>query len=128
MFPYCERPYAFYHAVNFLSRRKIERSLLFRKAGNLEVQGSYMLEAARPRRKLCHILSNVQKDFHDKRKIYTSPFDRMKSKILLLLCFFETCFAGPDEKRLIETLLHDYNPIERPVANEWETVPLKFGI
>ena len=48
--------------------------------------------------------------------------------MLLLTLLLHTCLGGPDEKRLIETLLHDYNPIERPVANESDTVPLKFGI
>ena len=48
--------------------------------------------------------------------------------IFLLFVLFPAAMAGPDEKRLIETLLHDYNPIERPVANESDTVPLKFGI
>ena len=52
----------------------------------------------------------------------------MKSKLLFLSFVFGTCVAGPDEKRLIETLLRGYNPIERPVANESDTVPLQFGI
>ena len=60
---------------------------------------------------------------------YLFPFYSSRDwMIFLLFVLFPAAMAGPDEKRLIETLLHDYNPIERPVANESDTVPLKFGI
>ena len=38
--------------------------------------------------------------------------------------------AGASEKRLIQNLLTDsnYNPLERPVASENDSVPLEFGI
>ena len=51
-----------------------------------------------------------------------------ETTIFICFVFFPPNMAGPDEKRLIETLLHKYNPMERPVANESDTVPLYFGI
>ena len=36
--------------------------------------------------------------------------------------------AGDHEKRLYDTLLHDYNELVRPVENESEPVKVKLGI
>ncbi|KAA0203360.1 hypothetical protein HAZT_HAZT006675 [Hyalella azteca] len=36
--------------------------------------------------------------------------------------------AGQHERRLLSDLLGNYNPLERPVANESEPVQVSFGI
>ena len=36
--------------------------------------------------------------------------------------------AGPQERRLINDLMANYNKLERPVANESEAVVLTFGL
>ena len=47
----------------------------------------------------------------------------------LLLLAVTQAQAGPSEKRLIDFLLNSgYNPLERPVADQIDSVPLQFGI
>ena len=36
--------------------------------------------------------------------------------------------SGPHERRLINDLLMDYQPLERPVFNETDPLNLKFGL
>lgn len=49
--------------------------------------------------------------------------------LLLLLLAITQAQAGPSEKRLIDFLLNSgYNPLERPVADQIDSVPLQFGI
>ena len=36
--------------------------------------------------------------------------------------------AGPNERRLLNDLMANYNKHERPVANESDAVVLKFGL
>ncbi|XP_018022912.1 acetylcholine receptor subunit alpha-type acr-16 [Hyalella azteca] len=47
---------------------------------------------------------------------------------LLLACLPTGANAGQHERRLLSDLLGNYNPLERPVANESEPVQVSFGI
>ncbi len=37
-------------------------------------------------------------------------------------------WSGPNERRLINDLMGNYNNLERPVANESEALVLSFGL
>ncbi|XP_037932783.1 uncharacterized protein LOC119667551 [Teleopsis dalmanni] len=45
-----------------------------------------------------------------------------------LLITLPVCFAGPHEKRLLHSLLDNYNSLERPVVNESDPLQLSFGL
>ncbi|XP_055641298.1 neuronal acetylcholine receptor subunit alpha-7 isoform X4 [Toxorhynchites rutilus septentrionalis] len=51
---------------------------------------------------------------------------------LIVLCLLVICIRdslqGPHEKRLLNNLLQSYNTLERPVANESESLEVKFGL
>lgn len=51
---------------------------------------------------------------------------------LIVLCLLVICIRdslqGPHEKRLLNNLLATYNTLERPVANESESLEVKFGL
>ncbi|XP_014667766.1 PREDICTED: neuronal acetylcholine receptor subunit alpha-7-like [Priapulus caudatus] len=47
--------------------------------------------------------------------------------LMLLLLSKDTC-QSPHARRLLRTLLADYEPLERPVANESDTVVVNFGL
>ncbi|XP_058446829.1 neuronal acetylcholine receptor subunit alpha-7 isoform X2 [Malaya genurostris] len=51
---------------------------------------------------------------------------------LIVLCLLVICIRdslqGPHEKRLLNHLLATYNTLERPVANESESLEVKFGL
>ena len=38
------------------------------------------------------------------------------------------CWAGPDERRLLQHLMENYQKFERPVENESQSVRLQFGL
>jgi len=50
------------------------------------------------------------------------------SKVTRFVCCVPGSVQGPNEKRLLEDLLDDYNVLERPVANESEPLEIKFGL
>ena len=37
-------------------------------------------------------------------------------------------YASPDERRLLNDLLLDYNPLARPIINDSDPVKVKFGV
>ena len=45
-----------------------------------------------------------------------------------ILLFFVGVQSGPNERRLINDLMLDYQNLERPVFNESEALNLKFGL
>ncbi|XP_021700030.1 neuronal acetylcholine receptor subunit alpha-7 isoform X2 [Aedes aegypti] len=51
---------------------------------------------------------------------------------LIVLCLLVICIRdslqGPHEKNLLNKLLNTYNTLERPVANESESLEVKFGL
>ncbi|XP_076237556.1 nicotinic acetylcholine receptor alpha6 [Calliopsis andreniformis] len=48
--------------------------------------------------------------------------------VLLLTVLPQESLCGPDERRLLNELLSSYNTLERPVANDNETLEVKFGV
>ncbi|XP_065094187.1 neuronal acetylcholine receptor subunit alpha-7-like [Ochlerotatus camptorhynchus] len=49
-------------------------------------------------------------------------------KLYFLLFLITDSLQGPHEKRLLNNLLNTYNTLERPVANESESLEVKFGL
>lgn len=48
---------------------------------------------------------------------------------ILLLCYLsESVSGGPNERRLLNDLMANYNNLERPVANESEPLIISFGV
>ncbi|UXI16395.1 hypothetical protein NH340_JMT02338 [Sarcoptes scabiei] len=50
------------------------------------------------------------------------------STLIMIACFIATISAGLNERHLINHLLADYNPLERPVENENDTLNVILGI
>ncbi|XP_061616674.1 neuronal acetylcholine receptor subunit alpha-7-like isoform X3 [Phyllopteryx taeniolatus] len=48
--------------------------------------------------------------------------------LLVSACTVQVSFQGPDERRLLENLLRDYNSLERPVFNESQVLDVEVGI
>ena len=63
---------------------------------------------------------------------YCEKSTRMPDMAFMFLMFYSFVsyiFAvPPDEQRLLEKLLHNYNPASRPVFNASKVVTVKFGI
>ena len=49
-------------------------------------------------------------------------------RLFLLLCLTSCSFSGPNFRRLINDLLKDYEPYERPVINESDAVDVSYGL
>lgn len=54
--------------------------------------------------------------------------DKLISIITKKTFLFTDSLQGPHEKRLLNNLLATYNTLERPVANESESLEVKFGL
>ena len=48
--------------------------------------------------------------------------------IILMSLLSSTIYASPNERRLLNDLLSEYNPLARPVMNSSDTVKLNIGI
>ena len=48
--------------------------------------------------------------------------------IVNLIATSKGCYCGPEERRLLNDLIMNYNKLERPVANESEAIQLRFGL
>lgn len=57
--------------------------------------------------------------------ILTITYDPILNSVLALIAVID---AGPHEKRLLHTLLDNYNVLERPVVNESDPLQLSFGL
>ena len=53
----------------------------------------------------------------------TQPYEMLSHYVVMT-----GTLAGPNERRLLNDLMANYNKLERPVANESEAVVLKFGL
>lgn len=49
-------------------------------------------------------------------------------RVCVLCSLFTGCESGSHEKRLLHTLLDNYNVLERPVVNESDPLQLSFGL
>ena len=70
----------------------------------------------------------MKETFYRKFNLFPSIVKIEKTLCLSLLMICDLVYGGINERHLINHLLNNYNPLERPVENENDTLNVIFGI